>query len=100
MPTYPLKHKETGETQELIMSMKEYDRWRKDNPDWDKDWSKGVAGVGEVGEWQKDWQAGVASMSTEFKWTGEAKSSGWNEVLDRASKQPGATVRKHRDYSF
>ena len=83
MPTYPLKHKETGETQELIMSMKEYDRWRKDNP-----------------EWQKDWQAGVASMSTEFKWTGEAKSSGWNEVLDRASKQPGATVRKHRDYSF
>ncbi len=31
---------------------------------------------------------------TEFKWTGEAKSNGWNEVLDRASKQPGANVRK------
>ena len=24
--------------------MKEYDQWRKDNPDWDKDWSAGVAG--------------------------------------------------------
>ena len=52
MPTYPLKHKETGETKELVMSMKQYEEWRKDNPDWDKDWSKGVAGVGEVGEWR------------------------------------------------
>ena len=63
--------------------MKDYDQWRKDNPGWDKDWSKGCAG-----------------QSTEFKWTGEANSSGWNEVLDRASKQPGANVRKNRDYSF
>ena len=79
MPTYPLKHKETGETQELIMSMKEYDRWRKDNPDWDKDWSKGVAGVGEVGDWQNKLVA---------------KNPGWNEVLDRASRMPGAAVTK------
>ena len=26
------------------MTMKEYDQWRKDNPDWDKDWQAGVAG--------------------------------------------------------
>ena len=45
MPTYPLKHKETGETKELIMSMNEYEQWRKDNPDWDKDWSQGTGGV-------------------------------------------------------
>tara|TARA_Y100001963_G_C6672268_1_gene395680 strand:- start:538 stop:789 length:252 start_codon:yes stop_codon:yes gene_type:complete len=83
MPTYPVKNKETGEEKELSMSMKDYDQWRKDNPGWDKDWSKGCAG-----------------QSTEFKWTGEAASSGWNEVLDRASKQPGANVRKNRDYSF
>ena len=26
--------------------------WRKENPDWDRDWSKGCAtAVGEVGEW-------------------------------------------------
>ena len=79
MPTYPLKHKETGETQELIMSMKEYDRWRKDNPDWDKDWSKGVAGVGEVGDWQNKLVK---------------EKPGWNEVLDRASRMPGAAVTK------
>ena len=52
MPTYPLKHKETGETKELSMTMKEYEQWRKDNPDWDKDWSQGCAGVGEVGDWR------------------------------------------------
>ena len=83
MPTYPVKNKVTGEEKELSMTMKAYDEWKDANPDWDKDWSKGCA-----------------SQSTEFKWMGEAKSSGWNEVLDRASKQPGATVRKHRDYSF
>ncbi len=83
MPTYPVKNKETGEEKELSMTMAAYDEWKKENPEWDKDWSKGVAG-----------------QSREFKWTGEAKSSGWNEVLDRASKQPGATVRKNRDYSF
>ena len=83
MPTYPVKNRVTGEEKELSMTMAAYDDWRKENPDWDKDWSKGCA-----------------SQSTEFRWTGEAKSSGWNEVLDRASKQPGATVRKNRDYSF
>jgi len=83
MPTYPVKNKETGEEKELYLTMKEYDEWRKENPDWDKDWSKGVAASQEIEGWK-----------------GEANSSGWNEVLDRASKQPGATVRKHRDYSF
>ena len=84
MPTYPVKNKETGETKELSMSMKDYCDWKDDNPDWDKDWSKGVAGVGEVGDCFAK---------------GEANSSGWNEILDRASRQPGATVRKNRDYS-
>ena len=45
MPTYPIKNLKTGETKELVMTMKEYDDWRKDNPDWDKDWSKGAGGV-------------------------------------------------------
>ena len=52
MPTYPLKNLKTGETQELSMSMSAYEKWREENPDWDKDWSKGCAGVGEVGEWR------------------------------------------------
>ena len=45
MPTYPVKHKETGETKTLSMTMKEYDQWKKDNPDWDKDWQAGIGGL-------------------------------------------------------
>ena len=84
MPTYPVKNLKTGEEKELSMTMKQYCEWKDANPDWDKDWSKGVASAQEVGD---------------MRFKGEANSSGWNEVLDRASKQPGATVRKNRDYS-
>ena len=83
MPTYPVKNLKTEEKKELSMTMKEQEQWRKDNPDWDRDWSEGCASSQEM-----------------FKWTGEAASSGWNEVLDRASKQPGSIVRKNRDYQF
>ena len=44
MPTYPVKNDTTGEKKELSMTMKEYDQWRKDNPDWDKGIE--MAGVG------------------------------------------------------
>ncbi len=71
MPTYPVKHKETGETQELYMTMSDYEQWRTANPDWDKDWSKGCAGVGEVGDW-RDKHIN--------------KNPGWGEILNRASK--------------
>tara|TARA_B100001996_G_scaffold304624_1_gene245559 strand:+ start:180 stop:440 length:261 start_codon:yes stop_codon:yes gene_type:complete len=86
MPTYPVINLKTKEKKELSMTMKAYDEWRKDpeNVDWDKDWSAGVAAAQEVGD---------------MRFTGEANSSGWNEVLDRASRQPGSTVRKNRDYS-
>lgn len=80
MPTYPVKNTKTGEEKELSMTMKEYSDWRDANPDWDKDWSKGCAGAGEVGDWRNK------------------LDGGWNEVLDRASKQPGSTVRKFNNY--
>ena len=79
MPTYPVINKETGEKKELSMSMIKYDEWRQENPDWDKDWSAGVAGLGEVGEW-KD------KLIT--------KNPGWNDVLHKASKSPGSRVSK------
>jgi hypothetical protein len=78
MPVYPVKNLKTGDTQELVMSVADYEQWRKDNPDWDKDWSQGCAGVGEVGEWQEKLVK---------------KNPGWNEVLRKASKMPGATVK-------
>ncbi len=80
MPTYPVKHKVTGEEKELSMTMKEYSDWRDQNPDWDKDWSKGIGGTAEVGDWRNK------------------LDGGWNEVLDRASRQPGATVKKYNNY--
>ena len=52
MPTYPVKNLKTEEKKELSMTMTEYEQWRKDNPDWDKDWQAGVASAGEVGEWR------------------------------------------------
>ena len=79
MPTYPVINKETGEKKELSMSMVAYDEWRKDNPNWDKDWSEGCAGLGEVGEW-KD------KLIT--------RNPGWNDVLHKASKSPGSRVEK------
>ena len=79
MPTYPVINKETGEKKELSMSMIKYDEWRKENPDWDKDWSEGCAGLGEVGEW-KD------KLIT--------RNPSWNDVLDKASRSPGSRVSK------
>ena len=78
MPTYPVIHKETGEKQELSMSMLKYDEWRKENPDWDKDWAEGCAGIGEVGDWQNKLIQ---------------KNPGWNDVLRKAGKAPGAVVK-------
>ena len=78
MPTYPVINKETGETKELSMSMMAYDEWRKDNPDWDKDWAAGVAGVGEVGE-----------VYDKLK----KSHPGWNQILHKASKAPGSRVK-------
>ena len=78
MPTYPVINKVTKETKELRMTMKEYDEWKDANPEWDKDWSQGCAGVGEVGDWQQKLVN---------------KNPGWNEVLRKASKAPGAQVK-------
>ena len=74
MPTYPVINKETGEKKELSMTMIKYDEWRKENPDWDKDWNAGgCAGLGEVGEW-KD------KLIT--------KNPGWNDVLTQGIQIP------------
>ena len=78
MPTYPVINKETGEKKELSMSMVAYDEWRKENPDWDKDWQAGVASVGEIGE-----------VYDKLK----KHHPGWNDVLYKASQQPGSNVK-------
>ena len=75
MATYPVINSETGEQKEVVMSVHKWDAWREENPDWDKDWSQGCAGVGEVGEWQEKLVK---------------KNPGWNDVLRKVNKMPGA----------
>jgi len=81
MATYPVRNTKTGETKEVVMSVHDWDQWKEDNPDWSRDFSdpSTCPGVGEVGEWRNKL---IKSKP------------GWNEVLDRASRQPGATVKK------
>ena len=74
MPTYPVKNKVTGEEKELSMTMAAYDEWRKENPDWDKDWSKGCASAGEVGDWRD-------KMSKTHP--------GWKDVMGQVKKNKG-----------
>ena len=78
MPTYPVKNLITGEQKEIRMTMSDYDQWRKDTPDGDKDWNAGVANLGEVGE-----------IYDKLKKT----HPGWNDVLHKASKAPRSNVR-------
>ena len=78
MPTYPVINLKTKEKKELSMSMVAYDEWKKENPDWDKDWMAGVASVGEVGE-----------RYDRLK----KYHTGWNDVLNKASKAPGSKVK-------
>ena len=78
MPTYPVINLKTKEKKELSMSMVAYDEWRKEIPDWDKDWMAGVASVGEVGE-----------IYDRLK----KSHPGWNDVLHKASKAPGSKVK-------
>ena len=53
MATYPVKHKETGEEKEVVMSVHDWDAWTEDNPDWFRFFTPETCpGSGEVGEWQ------------------------------------------------
>ena len=81
MPTYPVKHKETGEKKELSMTMLEYGQWKEENPEWIRDWSDPSTAPSsfEVGDWRN-------------KLT--SKHPSWNTILDRAGKMPGSTVKK------
>ena len=88
MPTYPVKNKVTGEEKELNLTMANYDQWRKDNPDWDKDWSKGCAGAGEVGEWRDK------MTKTHPGWTDVMK----NKVLPKADYVNNRTITDKYNY--
>ena len=39
MATYPVVNKTTGEQKEVVMSIHDWDQWKTDNPEWDRDYS-------------------------------------------------------------
>ena len=81
MATYPVVNTKTGEQKEVVMSVHDWSQWSEDNPDWSRDQSdpSTMPGVGEVGEWKDKLRK---------------SKPGWNEVLDRAGRMPGANVKK------
>jgi len=80
MATYPVINKLTGEQKEVKLSVHEWDQWKLDNPDWDRDWSdpSTCPGSGEVGDWQDSLRK---------------KAPGWNDVLRKAQGAPGSKVK-------
>ena len=80
MPSYPVVNIETGEQKEVRMSIHDWDQWRKDKPNWSRDYSdpSTFPGVGEVGE-----------VYDKLK----KSHPGWNDVLRKASKAPGSIVK-------
>ena len=88
MPTYPVKNLKTEEKKELSMTMKEYEPWRKDNPDWDKDWHAGCASAGEVGEWRDK------MATTHPGWADIMK----NKVLPKAQHVNNKTITEKYRY--
>ena len=53
MAIYAHKNLNSGEMNDLSMTLAEYEDWRDNHPDWDKDWQAGVAdAVSGVGDYQ------------------------------------------------
>ena len=80
MATYPVINKKTGEQKEIAMSVHDWDQWRTDNPEWERDYYDPTTfpGIGEVGD---------------FKDKLKKTHPGWNDVLHKASKAPGSKVK-------
>jgi|TARA_B100002019_G_scaffold119205_1_gene102327 hypothetical protein len=76
MATYPVINKVTGEQKDVKLSVHEWDQWKVDNPDWERDWSDPSTAPGncEVGEWRDKLVN---------------KHPGWNEVLKKSEKSAG-----------
>jgi hypothetical protein len=81
MSTYPVVNTQTGEQKQVEMSVHVWDQWKKDNPEWIRDWSdpSTCPSPGEVGEWKDKLVA---------------RNPGWNSILEKASKAPGSKVKK------
>ena len=80
---YPVVNTKTGEKKDVWMSHTEIMGWYEDNPDWERDWGQGAAGVAEIGEWK------IKNVN---------KNPGWKDVLDKVRSVPGNTLKKNNLY--
>ena len=84
MATYPVVNQKTGEQKEIMMSVHDWDQWKTDNPDWERDYSDPTSmplmGV-ELGEWRDK----VVN-----------KNPGWGDILKSAEKSEGISGRLAR----
>ena len=84
MAFYNVVNKNTGERMQIERSMNDIMEWYEENPEWERDWSKGAASITSgVGEW---------------KTQNVIKHPGWKDVLDGVRKAPGNTLRKDNLY--
>ena len=89
MATYPVVNNQTGERKEVVMSVMDWEQWKIDNPDWDRDYSdpSTVPGMGieSVGEWQDRLNK---------------KHPSWNEIVKKSERSGGISGRLARKGSF
>lgn len=52
MAKFDVVNTETGETKVIDVSVHEIQQWYEDNKPWVRDWSKGCASGGDIGEWK------------------------------------------------
>lgn len=77
MPYYPIINKKTGEQKEIKLTLDEWQQFKIDNEDWDRDWSDPttVPTSGSVGEMQDKIIKAHPS---------------WGEVLKKVKKSGGS----------
>ncbi len=91
MATYPVINKVTGEQKQVSMSIHEWDQWKIDNPDWDRDWSdpSTMPGMGvETGDWRSKMK------KTHPGWADIMK----NKILKDPKAKRNPTITQKYDY--
>lgn len=80
-PVYPVENRETGERKELTLSLREWEEFKLNNPDWFRFFtpenSPGL-GVEQTGEWKDKLNK---------------KHPSWKEVLNKVKAGPGKKAK-------
>ena len=90
MATYPVINKVTGEQKQVSMSVHDWDQWKTDNPDWDRDWSdpSTLPGTGEVGDFREK------MAKTHPGWKDIMK----NKIVPQAKSVRNSTITQKYNY--